>query len=80
MEVADNHSWGKDQGTSMRELGVVFTRVPAALRPQVQEAVSAPQLMAGRLLQRESMLEGKVLLGITFPRQQLHGCLANGNQ
>jgi hypothetical protein len=80
MEVADNHSWGKDPGTSMRESGVVFARVPAALRPQIQEAASAPQFTAGRVLQGESMLEGKVLLRITFPRQQLHGCLANGNQ
>lgn len=47
---------------------------------QIQEAASAPQFTAGRVLQGESMLEGKVLLRITFPRQQLHGCLANGNQ
>lgn len=64
----------------MRELGVVIARVPAMLRPQIQEAASAPQFTAGRVLQGESMLEGKVLLRITFPRQQLHGCLANGNQ
>ena len=80
MEVADNHSWSKDQGTSMRELGVLFARVPAALRPQIQEAASAPQFIAGRALQGESMLEGQVLLRITFPQQQSHGCLANGNQ
>ena len=64
----------------MRELGVVLARIPAALRPQIQEAASAPQFIAGRVLQGESMLEGKVLLGITFPWQQSHGCLANGNQ
>ena len=80
MEVADNYSWSKDRGTSMRELGVVFTRIPAALRPQIQEAASAPQFIARRVLQGESMLEGKVLLRITFPGQQLHGCLSNGNQ
>ena len=40
----------------MRELGVVIARVPAMLRPQIQEAASAPQLVAGRLLQGESRL------------------------
>ena len=34
----------------MRELGVVIARVPAMLRPQIQEAASAPQLVPGRLL------------------------------
>ena len=59
MEVACNHSWGKEEGTSMRELGVVITWVPAALRPQIQEAASAPQLMAGRLLQGERRLHAR---------------------
>lgn len=40
----------------MRELGVVIARVPAMLRPQIQEAASAPQLVPGRLLQGESRL------------------------
>lgn len=34
----------------MREVDVVITQVPAVLRPQIQEAASAPQLVAGRLL------------------------------
>ena len=40
----------------MRELGLVTTQVLAVLRPQIQEAASAPQLVAGRLLQGESRL------------------------
>ena len=56
MEVADNHSWGKDRGTIMREVDVEFARIPAALRPQIQEAASAPQFIAGRVLQGDSML------------------------
>ena len=71
MEVADNHSWGKDPGTSMRELGVVFARVPAALRPQIQEAASSPQLMSGRLLQGESRLHAG--RESTAPTQHSHG-------
>ena len=40
----------------MRELGVVIARVPAMLRPQIQEAASTPQLVPGRLMQGESRL------------------------
>ena len=70
MEVAYNHSWGKEEGTSMRELGVVIAWVPAALRPQIQEAVSVPQLVAGRLLQGERRLP----VGKESTAQTQHSC------
>ena len=40
--AADNHSWGEEQSASMRELGLVITQVPTALKPQIQETASAP--------------------------------------
>ena len=55
----------------MREVDVVIARVPAVLRPQIQEAASAPQLVAGRLLRGESRLHtGRES---TAPTQHSHG-------
>ena len=55
----------------MRELGVVIARVPTVLRPQIQEAASAPQLVAGRLLQGESRLHAG--RESTAPTHHFHG-------
>ena len=54
----------------MRELGVVIARVPTVLRPQIQEAVSVPQLVAGRLIQGESRLPA----GKESTAQTQHSC------
>ena len=59
LEAAGNHSWGEEWGTSMRELGMVIAQVLAVLMPQIQEAASAPQLTAERLLQGKSRLHAE---------------------
>ena len=69
----------------MRELGVVIAQVPAVLRPQIQEAASVPQIVAGRkqLCARRKQAacsKGKHCSNSTFPWQQLCGYLANRNQ
>ena len=63
----------------MRELGLVTTQVLAVLRPQIQEAASAPQLVAGRLLQGESRLHaGRE--STTPPTQHSHSSSCVGAQ
>jgi len=59
----------------MREF-VLIAWVPTVLRPQIQEAAPALQLVVRRLLQGESRLPADS----TFPQQQLCGYPANRNQ
>lgn len=61
----------------MREF-VVITWVPTVLKPQIQEAAPAPQLMVKRLLQGESrLLAGRES---TAPTQHSHGSSCVGTQ
>ena len=62
----------------MRGLGVVIARVPTMLRPQIREAVSAPQFMAGRLLQGENRQQAG--RESTVPTQHSHGSSCVGTQ
>lgn len=78
LEAAGKQSSGEEWGTSMSELGVVITWVPTVLRPQIQEAASAPHLVARRLLQGESRLPAG--RESTAPSQHSHDSSCVGTQ
>ena len=77
LEAAGNQSWGEEWGASMREF-VLIAWVPTVLRPQIQEAAPALQLVVRRLLQGESRLPAG--RESTAPTQQSHGSSCVGTQ